>query len=176
MASKLAKQGYRSLGVARKSENGKWELLGLFPMFDPPRGDTTSTIKTAKTLGVTVKKLSGDAMIIAQQLAGSVGMGTNVVNAFLSGDKNALSDPELSAAVEAADGYAEVFPEHKDLIIQIHQRRGPRVAGTGDGVTNAYSLKRAECGIAVEGSTEIAISGSDIYMRNPGLAAILCAL
>lgn len=176
MATKLAQQGYRCLGVARKSENGEWELLGLLPMLDPARGDTTSTIKTANDLGVTVKMLTGDAIFIAQQHAGSVGMGTNVVNAFLCGDKNALSDPELSAAVEAADGYAEVFPEHKDLIIQIHQRRGHRVAATGDGVNDAYSLKRADCGIAVEGSTEIAISASDIYMRTPGLAAILCAL
>ena len=119
---------------------------------------------------------TGDAIIIARQHADSVGMGTNVVNAFLCGDKNALSDPELSATVEAADGYAEVTPEHKDLIIQIYQRRGHRVAGTGDGVNDAYLLRRADYGIAVEGSTEIAISASDMYMQTPGLAAIFCAL
>ena len=176
MASKLTQQGYRSLGVARKSENGEWELVGLLPLFDPPRGDTSSTIKTAKTLGVTVKMFTGDAIIIARQHAGSIGMGTNVVKAFLCGDKNALSDPELSATVEAADGYAEVFSEHIDLIIRIYQRRGHRVAGTGDGVNDAYSLRRADYGIALEGSTEIAIFASDMYLQTPGLAAILCAL
>ena len=176
MALEFAHQGYRSLGVARKPENGEWELLGLLPIFDPPRGGTTSTIKTAKTLGVTVKMLSGDATSIAQNHARSLGMGTNVVNAVLCGDSNALSDPELSAAVEAANGYAEVFPEHKETIIQIHQRRGHRVAAIGDGVNDAYALKRADCGIAAEGSAELAISASDIYMQTSGLAAMLCAL
>ena len=175
-ASRLAHQGYRCLGVARKSENGEWELLGLLPLFDPPRAETASIIETAKNLGVTVKLFTGDAMVIAQQHAASIGMGTNVINADLCGYKNALSDPEISAAVEAADGYVEVFPEHKDLIVQIHQRRGHRVAVTGDGVSDAYPLKRADCGIAVEGSTEIAMSASDIYMQTPGLAAMLCAL
>ena len=174
MATKLSQQGYRSLGVARKSENGEWELLGLLPLFDPPRSETTSVIQTAKTLGVTVKVITGDAMVVAQHHAASIGMGTNIVNTVLCGDKNTLSDPELSAAMEAADGYAEVFPEHTDLIIQIHQRRGHRVAVTGDGVSDAYSLKRADCGIAVEGSAEKAISASDIYMQTPGLAAMLC--
>ncbi len=173
MASKFARQGYRSLGVARKSEDGEWELLGLLPMFDPPREETTGTIATAMTLGVTVKMVTGDAIVVAQELAGRIGIGTNVVNAAMCGDNG---DPEVSAAVEAADGYAEVYPEHKETIIQIHQRRGHTVAGTGDGVDDAYSLRRADCGIAVEGSTEIAISASDIYMQSPGLAAILCAL
>lgn len=176
MALEFAHQGYRSLGVARKPENGEWELLGLLPIFDPPRGCTTSTIKTAKTLGVTVKMLGGDATAIAQNHARSLGMGTNVVNAVLCGDSNALSDPELSAAVEAANGYAEVFPEHKERIIQIHQRRGHCVAAIGDGVNDAYALKRADCGIAAEGSAELAISASDIYMQTSGLAAMLCAI
>ena len=175
-ASKFARQGYRSLGIARKSEDGEWELLGLLPMFDPPREETVSVIETAKTLGVTVKMVTGDAIIIAQELAGRIGIGTRIVNAAACVDNDDSSDPELSAAVEAADGYAEVFPEHKETIIQIHQRRGHSVAGTGDGVNDAYSLRRANCGIAVEGSTEIAISASDIYMQRPGLAAILCAL
>ena len=175
MASSLARQGYSSLGVARKSENGEWELLGLLPMFDPPREDTASSIKTAKTLDITVKMLTSHTVSIAQEHAMIFGMGTNVVNADLCGDNNALSNPEVSTTVEVADGYAEVFPEHKELIVQIHQRQGHRIAITGDGVSDAYSLKRADCGIAVKGSTEIAISAADIYMQTPGLAAMLRA-
>lgn len=176
MASKFVGKGYRSLGVARKPENGNWELLGLLPVLDPLREDTSSIIKTAKTLGVTVKMLTGDAIAIAQYYARSLGMGSNIVNAVLYSDDNALSDSESSIAVEAADGYAEVSPEHKETIIKTHQSRGHRVAVTGDGLDDAYSLKRADCGIAAEGSAEIAMSASDICMHTPGLAAMLCAL
>jgi H+-transporting ATPase len=36
----FAKRGFRSLGVAMKEEGGDWQVLGLMPMFDPPRSDT----------------------------------------------------------------------------------------------------------------------------------------
>ena len=175
MAVKFARQGYRSLGVARKLENGEWELLGLLPIFDPPRWDTTLSIKMANTLGITVKMLTVDAIAIAQHSASSMDMGTNVVNAILCDNDNVLSNPDLSAVMEAADGYAEVSSQHKEILIQILQRQDHRVAITGDSVDDASSLKRADCGIAVEGSTEIAMSAADIYMSIPGLAAMLCA-
>lgn len=37
---RLAVEGYRALGVAKKNESGKWRYLGLIPLFDPPREDT----------------------------------------------------------------------------------------------------------------------------------------
>ena len=176
MASKLASQGIRSLGVARKPQHGEWELLGLLPMFDPTREDTASTIQLARTLGIAVKMLTGDAKAVAEVTANSLGIGTKIANAALCSDDTVFSDADICISVEAADGYAEVFPENKEKIIQILQCQGHRVAATGDGVNDAYSLRRADCGIAVEGSTEIAISASDIYMQISGFAAMLRAI
>jgi H+-transporting ATPase len=43
----FAARGFRSLGVARAEGDGKWQLLGVLPLFDPPRDDAKSTIATA---------------------------------------------------------------------------------------------------------------------------------
>ena len=78
--------------------------------------------------------------------------------------------------VEAADGFAEVFPQHKYEVVDILQRRGYLVAMTGDGVNDAPSLKRADTGIAVEGASDAARSAADIVFLAPGLSAIIDAI
>lgn len=78
--------------------------------------------------------------------------------------------------VEAADGFAEVFPQHKYNVVDILQKRGYLVAMTGDGVNDAPSLKRADAGIAVEGASDAARSAADIVFLEPGLSAIVDAI
>ena len=43
----FAARGFRALGVARADDDGKWRLLGVLPLFDPPRADAKETIATA---------------------------------------------------------------------------------------------------------------------------------
>jgi H+-transporting ATPase len=83
---------------------------------------------------------------------------------------------EVYDFVEAADGFAEVFPQHKYEVVEILQRRGYLVAMTGDGVNDAPSLKKADTGIAVEGASDAARSAADIVFLAPGLSAIIDAL
>lgn len=63
-----------------------------------------------------------------------------------------MTDKELGEAVEKADGFAEVFPEHKYEIVAILQRCNHMVGMTGDGVNDAPALKKADVGIAVDGA------------------------
>jgi H+-transporting ATPase len=56
------------------------------------------------------------------------------------------------------------------------QQRGHLTAMTGDGVNDAPSLKKADCGIAVEGSTEAAQAAADIVFLAPGLSTIVDAI
>ena len=83
---------------------------------------------------------------------------------------------EVYDFVEAADGFAEVFPQHKYNVVEILQQRGYLVAMTGDGVNDAPSLKKADTGIAVEGASDAARSAADIVFLAPGLSAIIDAL
>lgn len=148
-ATEFAQRGFRSLGVAVQKEGEEWDLLGMLPMFDPPREDTAHTISEAQKLGISVKMLTGDALAIAKETCKMLAMGTNVYNS----DKlihGGLSGVMAGDLVEKADGFAEVFPEHKYQVVEMLQQRGHLTAMTGDGVNDAPSLKKADCGIAVE--------------------------
>ncbi|KAI1008116.1 Plasma membrane [Podosphaera aphanis] len=176
--TEFAIRGFRSLGIARKRGEGNWEILGIMPCSDPPRYDTARTIHEAKTLGLSIKMLTGDAVGIARETARQLGLGTNIYNAerLGLGGGGDMPGSEFFDFVEAADGFAEVFPQHKYSVVQILQTRGHLVAMTGDGVNDAPSLKRADTGIAVQGASDAARSTADIVFMAPGLGAIIDAL
>ncbi|KAL1978848.1 hypothetical protein VTN31DRAFT_1707 [Thermomyces dupontii] len=176
--AEFASRGFRSLGVARKREGQAWEILGIVPCADPPRHDTAKTINEAKTLGLSIKMLTGDAVGIARETSRQLGLGTNVYNAerLGLGGGGDMPGSEVYDFVEAADGFAEVFPQHKYNVVEILQQRGYLVAMTGDGVNDAPSLKKADTGIAVEGASDAARSAADIVFLAPGLSAIIDAI
>ena len=176
--AEFASRGFRSLGVARKRGEGHWEILGIMPCMDPPRHDTAKTVNEARNLGLRVKMLTGDAVGIAKETCRQLGLGTNIYNAERLGLGGAGDMPgsEIADFVENADGFAEVFPQHKYNVVEILQQRGYLVAMTGDGVNDAPSLKKADTGIAVEGASDSARSAADIVFLAPGLSAIIDAL
>ncbi|ODQ49449.1 hypothetical protein PICMEDRAFT_70994 [Pichia membranifaciens NRRL Y-2026] len=175
----FASRGFRSLGVARKRGEGHWEILGIMPCMDPPRDDTASTVAEARRLGLKVKMLTGDAVGIAKETCRQLGLGDQIFDAErlgLGGGSTDMAGSELADFVENADGFAEVFPQHKYNVVEILQNRGYLVAMTGDGVNDAPSLKKADTGIAVEGASDAARSAADIVFLAPGLSAIIDAL
>ena len=179
--AELASRGFRTLGVARKRQGQNWEVLGVMPCMDPPRDDTAHTITEARRLGLRIKMLTGDAVGIAKETCRQLGLGENIYNAERLGlgesDSGVgMTGSELADFVENADGFAEVFPQHKYKVVDILQKRGYLVAMTGDGVNDAPSLKKADTGIAVEGATDAARSAADIVFLAPGLSAIIDAL
>ncbi len=172
----LASKGSRSLGVARSEDGGAtWSLLGILPMFDPPRDDSKATIVKANEKGVRVKMVTGDDTAIAIETARQLGLGTHIIPAADAFPKD--MDPNnvplaIAEAIERADGFARVFPEHKYAIVKALQARGHLVAMTGDGVNDAPALKQADCGIAVSGATDAARGAAAIILTAPGLSVI----
>jgi H+-transporting ATPase len=172
----FAARGFRSLGVARTDQQGGWHFLGVLPLFDPPREDSRSTIATARQMGVGVKMVTGDQLAIGREIAGQLGLGTNLLDASGFGDVPHHETARLAEAIENADGFAQVFPEHKYHIVDVLQRRGHIVGMTGDGVNDAPALKKADAGIAVSGATDAARAASDIVLMTPGLSVIIDAI
>ncbi|KAE8233069.1 hypothetical protein CF326_g1896 [Tilletia indica] len=175
VAGDFAARGFRSLGVAIKDSQG-WRLLGLLPMFDPPRSDTAATIAEAQTLGVSVKMLTGDAVAIAKETCKMLALGTKVYDSHRLIGSGGLTGSAIHDFVEAADGFAEVFPEHKYQVVEILQQRGHLTAMTGDGVNDAPSLKKADCGIAVEGASDAARAAADVVFLDEGLSTIITSI
>jgi H+-transporting ATPase len=172
----FAARGFRSLGVARAEGNGDWQFRGVLPLFDPPRVDAKATIATAGEMGVEVKMVTGDALAIAKETAESLGMGTDILDAASLGDTTRSETAAMSKTIEGADGYAQVFPEHKYHIVDILQQRGHIVGMTGDGVNDAPALKKADCGIAVSSATDAARAAASIVLTTPGLSVIIDAI
>jgi H+-transporting ATPase len=174
---RLADRGYRPVAVSVTNDEGEWELKGMLSLFDPPRDDTAETIRIALTLGVEVKMITGDHVLIAKETARQLNMGTNIHSVHVLDDveKNS-STRQLNDFVRKADGFAEVFPEHKFKIVDVLRDEGFVTGMTGDGVNDAPALKRADVGIAVEGSTEAAQAAADIVLTEPGLYTIIDAI
>jgi H+-transporting ATPase len=172
----FAARGFRSLGVARADGDGDWQFVGVLPLFDPPRDDAAATIATAAAMGVTVKMVTGDALAIAKETAAKVDLGTNILDAAALGDAKKNESAAVAESIETADGFAQVFPEHKYHIIEVLQQHGHIVGMTGDGVNDAPALKKADCGIAVSGATDAARAAADIVLLTPGLSVIIEAI
>ncbi len=177
---RMAAKGFRALGVARSEDDGKtWTFLGILPLFDPPREDSKETIREAREQGLEVKMVTGDDVAIASEISGQLGMGTHIRPAnelFAEGvDPSHLPD-SAARAIEAAEGFARVFPEHKYGIVKALQDRGHIVAMTGDGVNDAPALKQADCGIAVSGATDAARAAAALILTAPGLSVIITAI
>ena len=174
--NEFAARGFRSLGVARAEGKGQWRFLGVLPLFDPPRADAKATIATARQMGVEVKMVTGDALAIAQETAKTLGMGADVLDASGLGDVERKETAAAAESIEQADGFAQVFPEHKFHIVDVLQQRGHIVGMTGDGVNDAPALKKADCGIAVSGATDAARAAASIVLTTPGLSVIIDAI
>jgi len=172
----FAARGFRSLAVARTDAQGVWHLRGVLPLFDPPREDSKATIATARAMGVGVKMVTGDQLPIGREIAGQLGLGTNLVDASGFGDTGVEETGRLTTLIEQADGFAQVFPEHKFHIVEVLQDEGHIVGMTGDGVNDAPALKKADCGIAVSGATDAARAAADMVLLTPGLSVIIDAL
>jgi len=173
----LAGKGYRTLGVAKTTDGDAWEFLGLLPLSDPPREDSAATIRKVRQEGVAVKMVTGDNLSIAREISHELQLGENILVAdeLLKDGVEHISE-ETARAIEEADGFAEVFPEHKYGIVKALQQRGHLVGMTGDGVNDAPALEQAEVGIAVSGATAAARAAAALVLTAPGLSVIAKAI
>lgn len=172
LIEEFASKGYRTLGVASSDDRQIWKFLGIISLYDPPRKDSKDTIKDAQTLGIDVKMVTGDNRSIAREIAGELALGTEieVVDEVFKGEEEMVEGG--LEKIENADGFSQVFPEHKYRIVTALQSRGHIVGMTGDGVNDAPALKQADVGIAVSGATDAARSAADLVLTAPGLSVI----
>ncbi|MBU6438745.1 MAG: plasma-membrane proton-efflux P-type ATPase [Betaproteobacteria bacterium] len=171
-----AARGLRTLGVASRRGDEPWRLDGLLSLLDPPREDSARTIAEARAHGIAVKMVTGDNLAIAREIGGQLGIGRNILPADAVFGGDAAQAAALPQRVTEADGFAQVFPEHKYGIVKALQDAGHRVAMTGDGVNDAPALKQADVGIAVSGATDAARAAAALILTAPGLSTIVKAV
>jgi H+-transporting ATPase len=167
-----ALKGFRTLAVARGPETGAAALVGLVTLYDPPRPDAGQLIAALRGLGVSVKMLTGDALAVATEIARGVGLPNirRMADLKAAGAKAGNESVDLLAGT---DGFAEVFPEDKYIVVQHLQAAGHVTGMTGDGVNDAPALRQAEVGIAVSTATDVAKGAASVVLTEPGLTNIV---
>ena len=174
--ARLSERGLRAVAVAAGdagAEGGRLKLLGLLGLSDPPRADAAELVGRMRDLGIRPLMLTGDDVAIAREVAGEVGIGRRVRRA---GELRELPAAERLALVEASNGFAEVLPADKHLIVRLLQDAGHSVGMTGDGVNDAPALAQAELGCAVEGATDVARAAASAVLTREGLGGVVDAL
>jgi H+-transporting ATPase len=169
-AEELSKRGYRAIAVAKGLSENDIELVGIALLYDKPREDSPRLIRELKDLGVKMKMLTGDALPIAREVAQQLGLGTTIVKIS---DLKESPEERVSKLVEEGDGFAEIYPEDKYLIVK-NLQKGKQVVGmTGDGVNDAPALRQAEVGIAVNSATDVAKKAASAVLTTEGLEGIV---
>ncbi|MGB7726513.1 MAG: plasma-membrane proton-efflux P-type ATPase [Candidatus Acidiferrum sp.] len=167
-----AAKGYRTLAVARGPETGTPTLLGLVSLYDPPRPDAKQLIAELEGLGVPVKMLTGDALPVALEIGKGVGL-PNIRRLADLKAAGALASNKAVDLLAGADGFAEVYPEDKYIVVKHLQAAGHVTGMTGDGVNDAPALRQAEVGIAVSTATDVAKGAASVVLTEPGLTNIV---
>jgi len=71
---RLAARGYRTLAVGRRQGEASLQLIGLIPLYDPPREDSEAVIAAMHASGVQVKMVTGDNLAIAREIGSLLGL------------------------------------------------------------------------------------------------------
>lgn len=108
---RLAASGYRTLAVAAQRHGGGFEMVGLIPLFDPPREDSRAVVADLADHGVTVKMITGDNLAIAREVGRMLG---------LTGDS--MRSSELKAA-----GGQEMTRMARIIAEALYERLNPEV-------------------------------------------------
>ncbi len=147
-------------------------LIGLVSLYDPPRADAKQLITELRDLGVSVKMLTGDALAVAREVGQNVGL-PNIRRVADLKAAGANAGKEAAALLDGADGFAEVYPEDKYIVVQRLQAAGHVTGMTGDGVNDAPALRQAEVGIAVSSATDVAKGAASVVLTEAGLTNIV---
>jgi len=174
------KEGRRVLAVATRTFKGKapaadqggLTLAGIISFEDPVKESTKTAIAHAKSLGVSVKILTGDSLEVAESVARKVGLISSSAEAMTGADWAALPEAERDAAAKSHAVFARVSPQQKYLIIE-SLRKTLEVGFLGEGINDAPALKIASVGIVVDGASDIAREAADIVLLQHSLEVIV---
>ncbi len=185
---RLSGDGYRTLGVARRSLDACSDalteadevgltLVGIAGIIDPPRAEAADAIREAHGAGIRTVMITGDHPRTAASIGADLGIVGEDARALTGAELDRLSPEEFREAVEDVSVYARVSPEHKLRIIDALQARGRIVAMTGDGVNDAPALKSADIGVAMGiTGTEVTKEAGDMILADDDYATIVAAV
>jgi len=175
----LSESGLRVLGIAsrdlqataiNKDDEQGMTFLGFVALEDPPKEGISKTLEALRSLGVSLKVVTGDNRLVAARVAREVGLRTELV---LTGrELRQTSDDALIHQADKADVFAEVEPNQKERIISALRKAGHVVGYLGDGINDVSALHGADVGISVDGAVDVAKEAADIVLLERDLGVL----
>jgi Mg2+-importing ATPase len=188
--------GYRVIAIAEKptlkdsttkEDESDLNLIGFMLFIDPPKKTAKDSLKTLQKLGVKIKVLSGDSLLVTKKVCNEVGLCGDALNCSISpsGDHSIdasrvitgeelekLDESEFEEYVLNYSFFARVTPEQKYRIVSSLRREGHIVGFLGDGINDVPALKAADVGITVDSATGIAKEEADIILLEKSLKVL----
>ena len=178
----FSSQGCRVLGIAyrecavdcsridRETET-RMIFLGFVALFDPPKAGVQSTLRELHDLGIRLKIITGDNVLIATHLAEEVGLNANQV---LSGKEiQSMSDAALMRQASDVDIFAEIEPSQKERLIFSLKKAGHVVGYIGDGINDASALHAADVSLSVDSAVDVAREAADFVLLEHDLEVLV---
>ena len=177
----LSTKGFRTLGLATKATNGRRDIdktdeagmtfLGFISLFDAPKVGIQDTLATLQQLGIQLKMITGDNVLVATAVARAVGIETPEV--LTGAALRTLSAEALRSKATTVHVFAEIEPNQKESIVLALKRRGYVVGYLGDGINDASALHAADVGISVESAVNVAKESADIVLLKQDLNVLI---
>jgi Mg2+-importing ATPase len=178
--ARLGADGFRTLGLAykyvargshiTKTDETGMTFLALLVFFDPPKEGVTEVINDLKTLGITIKVITGDNTPVAGSVARRV---LGYEPTVLTGKElHSMSDDALCARANTIDVFAEIEPSQKERIIMALRKLGNTVGFLGDGINDAPALHACDVGISVNSAVDVAKEAAAVVLLEKDLGVL----
>lgn len=177
----LSARGLRVLGVACRDFNGHDRIqkedevdlrfLGFLALFDPPKAGVAELLEQLRSLGVTLRIITGDNRLVAQETARRVGLAAPVV--VTGSELRVMSDEALLQRVGDTDLFAEIEPNQKERLITAFRKGGHVVGYIGDGINDVSALHVADVGISVSTAVDAAKEAADVVLLEKDLGVVV---
>ena len=178
--TELSQQGFRVLGISYKSvtttilekeDDTNMIFLGFLVLYDPPKEGIVQTINQLKDLGISLKIITGDNNLVAENVAKQIGM-TNPK--ILTGQElRQMTNEAFFHNVAAIDIFSDVEPNQKERIIVALKMSGNVVGFIGDGINDATALYASDVGISVDTAVDVAKEASDIVLLEKNFEVLI---
>ncbi len=177
----ISNKGLRTLGIAyknmpadsliSKSDEKDMTFLGFLTLFDPPKANILDTINQLKSLGVSLKIITGDNHLVAASISKKMGLSDNKI--ITGTELRQMSDSALLRDVGNVNVFAEIEPNQKERIIIAMRKAGNVVGYMGDGINDASALHTADVGISVDTAADVAKDAADIVLLEKDLGVLV---
>ena len=166
----VATRPWRDGSRCALSDERDLELKGFITFLDAPKADAAKSLAQLKALGIQVKLVTGDNVLVAESVCRSLGL--DYGEAITGPELEKLSDQELLERIPRTGIFARVSPEQKSRIITAQRGLNKDVGFLGDGVNDAVALRDADVGISVDTGSEVAKDAADIVLLGKDLGIL----